>query len=334
MTGHYVHRIDPVLAEIGGVYLWWYGLGFALGFWQLRRRLDRERLALGLGRRDVWSLAIAVAVGVLAGGRGVEIAFDEWPFYRSHLRLVPAFWLGGMATHGLLLGGATAAAAFAAMRRVSFLRLADALAVPAAVLMGLGRIGNFIDGQIVGSVTDVPWAVIFPYADQPRHPVVLYDGAKNLLLAWYLLHVRRTTSTPGAVAARFVFWYAVPRIVIDLFRDYATHRLALGTGQTLNIVMAVLGAGLLVRSRWRRLGRLAGSVDTVPPPPDRVAETGPTWRQRLAFAGMLVCCLTIPSNWTQNVPQRYGARHPGLAHSWLYPPIDWAPPPSAAGSRR
>jgi phosphatidylglycerol:prolipoprotein diacylglycerol transferase len=134
--------------------------------------------------------------------------------------------------------------------------LADALVIPGAFLMGIGRIGNFIDGQIVGSVTDVWWAVKFPYADGFRHPVVLYDGAKNLLLVPFLLYVSKTNPTPGAVAARFVFWYAFPRVFIDLFRDYPTHRLALGAGQTLNIAMAALGVVLLARSRLRRLGRL------------------------------------------------------------------------------
>src|SRR4030095_15424556 len=91
-----------------------------------------------------------------------------------------------------------------------------------------------------------------------RHPVVLYDAAKNILLIPYLVWVRRTNPTPGAASARFVFWYAFLRIFIDLFRDYPTHRLALGTGQTLNIVMSLVGIVLLVRSRLRRLGGLSG----------------------------------------------------------------------------
>jgi phosphatidylglycerol:prolipoprotein diacylglycerol transferase len=191
--------------------------------------------------------------------------------------------------------------------------------------MGIGRIGNFIDGQIVGSVTDVWWAVKFPYAEGFRHPVVLYDGAKNLLLMPYLARVRRTNTTPGATAARFVFWYAFPRIFIDLFRDYPTHRLALGTGQTLNLVMAAIGVVLLIRSRLRRLGRLA--------PLRAVSATGPRQKapdawQRVAFVALLLFCLTIPSNWTQDVPAHYGGRHGGLRHSWLYPAIDTAPPPA------
>jgi phosphatidylglycerol:prolipoprotein diacylglycerol transferase len=331
MPQGYVHDIDPVIADLGGVHLWWYGLGFALGFLHLHLFLMRDRRRVQLSARDVWSLTLLITAGVLLGGRAIEVAFDEWPFYREHPALIPAYWLGGMATHGLLIGAAAATALFAVVWKKPFLLLADALVIPGALLMGLGRIGNFIDGQIVGSVTDVWWAVQFPYAEGFRHPVVLYDGAKNLLLMLYLLHVRRTNTTPGAVAARFVFWYAFPRIFIDLWRDYPTHRLALGTGQTLNLIMAGLGLVLLARSRLRRLGRLRASAisfagSTAP-------EAVPYVAQRIAFAGLIALCLTIPSNWTQNVPVRYAGRHPGLTHSWWYPAIDWAPPPASGGRR-
>ena len=324
MARGYVHDIDPVLADVGGLYLWWYGLGFAVGFLQMHRYLMADHARLGLSRRDVWTLSILIVVGVLVGGRGVEIAFDEWPFYREQPALIPAFWLGGMATHGLLIGAAAATGLYAVVKKKPFLALADTLVVPGAFLLGVGRIGNFIDGQIVGSVTDVWWGVKFPYADGFRHPVVLYDGVKNLLLMVFLLYVRRTSPTPGAVAARFVFWYAFPRIFIDLFRDYPTHRLALGTGQTLNLVMTAIGVVLLVRSRFRRLGRLRRTAMSFSPASGPSAP--PHWAQRVALSGLLVFCMTIPSNWTQNIPVRYGARHPGLTHSWLYPPIDWAPP--------
>lgn len=324
MLGPYVHAIDPVVADVGGVLVWWYGLGFALGFLQIHRALRRGRGELGLSRREVWSLSLFIVIGVLAGGRLVEIAFDEWSFYRQHPWLMPASWLGGMATHGLLLGAAAGAGLFAWLYKKPFRDLCDALVIPGAFLMGAGRIGNFIDGLIVGSVTDVWWAVKFPDADGFRHPVVLYDGAKNLLLMLFLLRVRRTNPTPGATAARFVFWYAFPRIFIDLLRDYPTHRLALGTGQTLNLLMAALGIVLLVRSRLRRLGRLAGASTTAVGPRVRI-DRAPLVSQRVAFAGLLLFCLTIPSNWTQDIPARYGARHPGLQHSWLYPRIDTAP---------
>ncbi len=328
MIGPYVHNIDPILGQVGGVYLWWYGLGYTLGFLHLQLFLMRRRSRLGLSRRDVYSLSLLVVAGVLIGGRFVEVAFDEWPFYRNHPWLIPAYWLGGMASHGVMLGAASGLVAFVLLQRKPFLRLADALVIPGAFLMASGRIGNFIDGQIVGAATDVWWGVKFPDAEGFRHPVVLYDGLKNLLLVPYLMHVRRRNPTPGATAARFVFWYSFPRIFIDLFRDYPTHRLELGTGQTLNILMAILGLVLLTRSRIRRLRMIReghASEASV-----AKAQSGPERRplllQRMALAGLLLFCLTMPSNWTQDVPARYGKRHAGLENSWLYPRIDTRPP--------
>ena len=319
LSGPYVHRIDPVIATIGGVHLWWYGLSYTLGFLQIHLFLRRDRVRLGLSPAQVYSLTLTFLVAVLVGGRAVEVAFDEWPFYREHLSMIPAYWLGGMATLGLLIGAAAGTWIFARWHRLSFLRLADALVIPGAFLMGVGRIGNFIDGQIVGSLTDVPWAVKFPDAEGFRHPVVLYDGLKNLLLIPYLISVRNRPHPPGAIAARFVFWYAFLRIFVDLFRNYPTHRLALGTGQTLNIVMTLLGVVLLARSRLRRLGRLASSV--APAAPSETLVSQPSVVQRVAFIAALLFCLTMPSNWTQDIPSRYGKRHPGLQYGWLYPKV-------------
>ena len=324
MPRGFVHQIDPILFDAVNVYFWWYGLGFALGFLELHFFVMRNRAQLHLSRRSVWNLTLLMTLGVLAGGRAVEVTFDEWFFYGDHPELIPWFWLGGMATHGLMAGGLIAAWGFARWRRLPFHYLADVLVIPAAFLLGMGRIGNFIDGQIVGSVTDVWWGVQFPDADGLRHPVVLYDGAKNLVLMAYLIYVRRTSGTPGAVASRFVFWYAAPRIVVDLFRDYPTHVLLLGTGQTLNILMALLGLALLYRSRLRRLGRLRHLPGRAAPL--MASDPAPGFGQRLAFVLLLMFCLTIPSNWTQDIPDRYGNRHPHLVHSRLYPDIDTAPP--------
>ena len=127
----------------------------------------------------------------------------------------------------------------------------------------------------------------------------------------------------GGDCGPLVFWYAFLRVFIDLFRDYPTHRLALGTGQTLNIIMASIGVVLLIRSRLRRLGRLrSGAEAAVAGKP--LPENAPLALQKVVFVVLLVFCMTLPSNWTQNVPERYGGRHAGLEHSWLYPDIDTA----------
>jgi phosphatidylglycerol:prolipoprotein diacylglycerol transferase len=323
MPGRYVHDIDPIIGTVAGVHLWWYGLSYAAGFLQLLLYVLFARRRLQLTSAEAYALALMVSAGVIVGGRLFAVTFDEWAFYREHPQFIPAIWLGGMASHGLLAGAAAGAILFSYAYRKPLLEIADVLVIPGAFLMGVGRLGNFADGLIVGSVSDVPWAVRFPYAEGFRHPVVLYDGVKNLLLIPYLVWVQRTNRTPGAAAARFVFWYPFLRFWLDLFRDYPTHRLALGSGQTLNLVMMGLGLVLLLRSRLRRLGRLAPRRVPADGPVPADAPASPA--QRVAFALLLALSLTIASSWTQDVPARYGSRHPGLTHSWLYPAIDTTP---------
>ena len=192
-----VHRIDPIIGTLFGLHVWWYGLSYALGFLNAHLFLRRQRAQLGLSLRSVYSLTLCLALGVLAGGRALVVFNHEWTFYREHPRLIPAIWLGGMATHGILAGGCLGVLGYCAWRRLPCRTVLDALAIPAAAIMGFGRIGNFIDGQIVGSVTSVPWAIQFPEADGFRHPVVLYDGLKNFLIIPILLWARRRGMPAG-----------------------------------------------------------------------------------------------------------------------------------------
>ncbi|MCE9613064.1 MAG: prolipoprotein diacylglyceryl transferase [Lentisphaerae bacterium] len=324
MIGPYVHSIDPIIGSIGGVYLWWYGLSYALGFLNAHLFIRRKRAALGLALPTVYDLSLMLAVGVLLGGRVVETIFYEWPFYRAHPGLIPAYWLGGMATHGLMAGGLVGVWLFCRRHRKPFFEITDVLAIPAAFILGIGRLGNFIDGQIVGGVTSVWWAVQFPDASGFRHPVVLYDGLKNFLLLPLLVTLRQYGVPRGVLTGVFLFLYAFLRIFIDLFREYPTTLAGLATGQALNLLMAVLGL-VLVLSRMR-----GSDSDGRGVPPHEAAATGHAvgdglWWRRLLFGSLLAFSLTLPSDWTQDVPARYGSRHPGLRHSAIYPVIDTTP---------
>lgn len=312
----YVHRIDPIIATVLGVHLWWYGLSYTMGFLNAYLSIRRKRQALGLSLPAVLDLSLLLAFGVLLGGRLVEVVFYEWPFYRQHLALVGAYWLGGMATHGLLLGGLSGIGLFCWLRRMPFLVITDALAVPAAVILALGRIGNFIDGQILGGVTNVWWAVKFPDAEGFRHPVVLYDALKNLLIVPAVLSARKRSSAPGVETGVFLFLYAFLRIFVDVFREYPTSLLGLATGQALNIFLSLVGLALIAAGLRNRGTR--AYVQAQQP------ANGLRWRQAL-LAAVLLLSLVIPSDWTQDIPARYGMRHPGLEHTWLYPSIDTSP---------
>lgn len=316
LVGPWVHRIDPIIVSVGGVHLWWYGLSYAAGFVSAHFFLRRNRERLGLSLRSIYDLTLFLAVGVLVGGRSLVVFVNEWPFYREHLWLIPAIWLGGLATHGLILGGALGVFLFCLLRRVPFRPVFDVLAVAAALILGCGRIGNFIDGQIVGSVTTVPWAVKFPEAEGFRHPVVLYDGLKNFLLVPILLWLRRRGAPPGRLAALFVLLYPALRIPIDFYREYPISVWGLPAGQTYNLLMTLAGALLLLRN-WRR--RPEPVVWREPAPGS--AGGRELWWRRLVLAAILALLLTIPSDATRDVPVRYGHRHPGLTHSALYPPL-------------
>ena len=317
MSGPYVHDIDPVIASISGVHLWLYGLSYSLGFLNAHLYLRRHRAGLGLSLRAVYDLTLLLAAGVLIGGRSI-VVFNEWPFYREHLSLVPALWLGGLATHGLIIGVSAGVLLFCLVRREPFRPIFDALAIPAASILGCGRIGNFIDGQIVGSITDVPWAVRFPDADGYRHPVVLYDGLKNFLLIPILMWARRRGAPPGRLASLFVFLYATLRIPIDLLREYPLTLLSLPAGQTFNVLMSIGGAALLVRNMLRRP---AARAMTRPAEATVRPNAGLFWR-RLGLSAFLAAALVIPSDATRDVPGSYGKRHPGLTHSAIYPTIE------------
>jgi phosphatidylglycerol:prolipoprotein diacylglycerol transferase len=310
----YVHNIDPIIGTIFGVHLWWYGLSYTLGFLNAFNFIGKPRNKFDLSRQQVYDLTILIGIGVLAGGRAVEVVFYEWSFYSENLKLIPALWLGGMASHGLLIGGLVAVWIFCRITGKPFLMMTDVLAAPASFILGVGRIGNFIDGQILGSVTTVPWSVKFPDADGFRHPVVLYDGIKNLLIIPVLLLVAKRNVPRGFVTGLFLFLYSFIRIPVDIFREYPTSLLGLATGQALNIALSIVGILVMVL-----VYRFSGRAEE---PRSQDADAADiAWRKPF-FIAILVFCLIIPSDWTQDIPARYGARHPGLVHSAMYPRLE------------
>jgi len=322
MIGPFVHNIDPIVTKVGGFYIWWYGLSFTAGFLGIFFWLRRNRMTLAMDMQEVYTLSIFMASGVLIGGRTIEVIFYEWPYYGNHLRHIPAVWLGGMSTHGILLGSILGLFLFCKKYKRSFLEIADVLAIAGAYIMGVGRIGNFIDGQIVGSVTDVWWGVKFPDVEGYRHPVVLYDGIKNLLLIPFLLMIRKTRPPRGVIMAHFILWYGFLRIFVDYYREYRTDFYGFPPGQEFNLFMTFVGVGLLLwfyKKRRRSEDSSDSSVSSLRPLTGSLEKL---WTKRLVFTLLLILPTIIPGDWTHDIPVRYGHRHPGLNYSTIYPKID------------
>ena len=305
---HFVHQIDPVLLEFRGVKLWYYGLAYAIGFLGIHAwfRHKREKLTLGAGQ--VYDLSILFAAGVLAFGRAFEIVVYEWSYYAENPSQLLSYWRGGMASHGVLLGAVVGSWFFCRLRGRRFLTIVDEIVIPGAFLLALGRIGNFVNGQIYGSTTDVWWAVKFADAEGFRHPVTLYESLKNLAIIPILLVVRRRfPSGSGVPLAHFVFWYGFLRLFTDSFREYGTTFLRVGTGQYFNMLMAAFGIALIIwYSRAYRSSTSAGvrgePLRPVVEPRTRTSESrAKLWVKRMVFIALLLLSLTIPSGWTQGV---------------------------------
>ncbi len=129
MWASFTHDIDPIIVSLGGVHLWWYGASYTLGLLSAFLWIRRAGPELGIDLAQAYSLSVFLSAGVLLGGRVVEVLFYEWPYYREHPWHIPAVWLGGMSTHGILAGATIGVLLFCLRHRKNFLEVADLLAV-------------------------------------------------------------------------------------------------------------------------------------------------------------------------------------------------------------
>jgi phosphatidylglycerol---prolipoprotein diacylglyceryl transferase len=250
-------NIDPIAFSIGPLAVRWYGLmylaGFAIGWWLGARRIKRGLAPITRAQLD--DLLFLVVLGVIIGGRLGYVLFYKPGYYATHPLEILAIWQGGMSFHGGLLG--VMAAMWVAARRhgVDYVRLMDFIAPLVPPGFAAGRLGNFINAELPGRVTDVPWGMVFPGTDgAPRHPSQLYqfalEGVALFVLLWWFSSKPRPR---GQVSAMFLLGYGVLRFLAEFARepDAFIGYLALGLtmGQWLCLVMIAGGAALFAWSR-------------------------------------------------------------------------------------
>jgi len=244
--------IDPVLIDIGPFAIRWYALayiaGLLLGWWYMRVLARRSPAAIH--RDDIGDFFVWATLGVLLGGRLGYVLFYDLDKYIQDPLAVLEIWRGGMSFHGGLLGVVVATLLFVHRRGIQFLPFADMIACAAPIGLFLGRIANFINGELYGRVTDLPWAMVFPHGGpEPRHPSQLYEATLEGLVLFVVLHllwrvdyVRRRS---GMVTGVFLAGYGVARITVEFFRqpDSQIGFLLGGTtsGQWLSAPMVVFG---------------------------------------------------------------------------------------------
>ena len=240
----------------------WYGLAYLAGFvgaaaiaYYFARRWD-----LGLDFDDLTTIVLCIVLGLFVGARLGYCLFYEPAYYLSNPLRIIAFWNGGiagMSFHGGLIGAVVGGLVTVRFVKVSLLRLGDLAVIGAPVGLALGRMANFINGELWGKVTTMPWGVVFPGAGPlPRHPSQVYEALLEgvlMLIMLLLLALRRPPLKPGAYLGIFLMLYGVFRIVVEFFRvpdmqlGYLLGGDWLTMGMVLSLPMLAVGAFLLYR---------------------------------------------------------------------------------------
>lgn len=266
-------EFDPVAVSIGPLAIKWYGLsylaGLILGWMYIRRLLGTPRLwnnsVAPFGVSKVDDLLLYVTLGVVLGGRLGYVFLYEPSTYLANPLDILAVWKGGMSFHGAFIGSALAIWLFARRSGVSMLSTTDLCTAAVPIGLFFGRLANFINGELFGRVTDVPWAMVFPHAaalhptvePATRHPSQLYEAALEGLALFVILrlltHSFGALKSPGLVTGVFLVGYAFARGFSEIFREpHAVHFFNIGpftAGQVYCLPMLLLGLYFIWRAR-------------------------------------------------------------------------------------
>jgi len=218
----YVHNFDPIALKLGSFELSYYWLAYLIGFWVVLYflfRLKKEGLT-PLSRNDILDYMLFGWIGLLVGARLGYAIFYNWDLFMEHPDYFYKIWMGGMSFHGALVGIIIIIFFTTRYKKQPFFCFFDIAAIPTPLVLGFGRIANFINGEIWGRVTNVPWAVNFGRPDNlPRHPSQLYqamcEGFLCFIILWLL---RRNLKKEGILSSLFLIFYGTFRFLIEFFR--------------------------------------------------------------------------------------------------------------------
>jgi phosphatidylglycerol:prolipoprotein diacylglycerol transferase len=244
---------DPVLIDLGPLQIRWYGLMYVIAFllaYFVMVRFSKAK-KLDITKQDIGDFLTYAILGVIFGARIGYCFIYNAAYYAQNPLKVLAVWEGGMSFHGGLLGIVLAGWLYVKKMRKPFWVFADLAALAAPLGLFFGRIGNFINAELYGRITEMPWGMVFPEAGKlPRHPSQLYEAAtEGLLLFFVLLWLSKKKGTTGMLLPVFLVGYGVARFFVEFFREPDPQvGFVLGPfsmGQILCAVMVVVGATLL-----------------------------------------------------------------------------------------
>jgi phosphatidylglycerol:prolipoprotein diacylglycerol transferase len=238
-----MHNLNPVLLDLGFAQIRYYGLFYVIGFlfsiWWVRKYSK-------LNKDLVYDMFFYLIVGLITGARLFEIFIWQPAYYFSNPLEMLMIWHGGLSFHGGLIGTIIAAILYCRKKKISFLQIADILVLPACFAMALVRIGNFINGELYGTISNLPWCVKFPGADGCRHPSQIYESIYNIINFAILWTLSTKKHKDGFIFAAFLFFYGIFRFVTEFVR-FSEWRLfdIFSTGQILCALMIATGAVMM-----------------------------------------------------------------------------------------
>lgn len=259
MTGLTYPAISPIIFSIGPLAIRWYSMaylvGILFGWWLATKRI--QKYDWGLSSKNCEDAAFALTLGILLGGRiGYILFYGASQYWRHPLEII-AVWHGGMSFHGGIIGVIIALFIFAKLIKYPFLKLTDLVAPLVPVGIFLGRLANFINDELWGRVSDVPWAIRFPRGGYlPRHPSQLYEACLEGIALFIVLNImwknKFCREHRGLISATFLLGYSLCRVIVERFRepDAQIGFLWQGftMGQYLSLPIMILGLYLLIRS--------------------------------------------------------------------------------------
>ena len=260
--------LSPVALDLGFFELRWYSLaylaGIFVGYWYLLKLIRQP--GSPMARRHADDMVFYAALGIILGGRLGYVLFYNLGYYLENPLDILKLWDGGMSFHGGVIGVSLGILWMARRHGLDWLRIHDYVACCIPFGLFLGRLANFVNAELWGRATDVPWAVIFPTGGEiPRHPSQLYEaGLEGLLLfaiLWFMFWRTRARYQPGRLVGAFILVYGLSRFVVEYFREAADHLMefaqvtGLHTGQWLSVPM-IVGGLYLVLTANRRTARV------------------------------------------------------------------------------
>lgn len=251
----FTSNIDPVLFSIGPLSVRYYGLIYVIGFiiaYFLINYLAKER-ELKLSKDDVESFLLWSVLGVVIGSRLIYVIFYNLSYYLQNPLEIFAVWNGGLSFHGGLLGVIVVGFLFCRKHNISFYKLADIVVIPTALALAFGRIGNFLNGELVGRITTIPWAVEFNHEGVFRHPSQLYGSLHCFVNFGVLMFLRNKKFKDGFLFWMFITLYGFFRFIVEFFRapdpQVGFVIWGLTMGQLLVLPMFVIGLRMVIRLR-------------------------------------------------------------------------------------